>query len=81
MAQLIIAAGLARRLERSEICRIVNVTQGYISKLLTREEFNTLVKAFDILPPDTDNIEYKGIGTVMKDVGRLIYMHGEKISG
>lgn len=79
--QLSIAAGLSRKLERSEICRIVGCTQGYISKLMNNEDFLDLIKMFDILPPDNDTKEYKGVGTVMMDVGRLLYLHGEKVSG
>jgi hypothetical protein len=79
--QLIIAAGKSRRLDRSEICRISTCTQGYITKLLDKPEFNDLVKMFDMLPPDNDTKIYNGLSTVMMDVGRLIYLHGEKLSG
>ena len=81
MVQLMIAAGLARKLERSEICRITGCTQGYITKLLVKPEFDTLVKAFNILPNDKDTQTYNGLSTIMMEVGRLIYLHGEKLSG
>jgi hypothetical protein len=79
--QLIVACGLSRRLERSEICRISNCTQGYITKLLMKQDFHDLVTMFQLLPPDNDTEEYQGRRTIMMEVGRLIYLYGDKLSG
>jgi hypothetical protein len=77
--QLMIAAGISRRLDRSEICRITSCTQGYITKLLNNQAFNDLVKMFGMLPSDNDTKVYRGAGTIIMEVGRLVYSQGEKL--
>lgn len=76
--KLIIAAGLARKLARNEICRIAECVPSYIPYLLHDPEFVGLEKLFEVLPPDNDTKVYKGLGTILMDIGRYIYMMGEK---
>lgn len=77
--QLIIATGLARGIQRQEICRMANCTPSYITRLLRDEEFRSLSHMFNALPPDKDSAKYDGLGTLYLDIGRLIYSRGEKI--
>jgi hypothetical protein len=75
--QLLIAAGLARKLSRTEICRVTGCVTSYITKSLNRPDFTRLVDRFQKLPADKDTNEYKGLGTLLMEVGRLLYLEGE----
>lgn len=75
--QLLIAAGLARHLTRTEICRVTGCVNSYITKSLNNSEFTRLVTKFEKLPADKDTKEYKGLGTLLMEVGRLFYQEGE----
>ena len=77
--QLAIAVGLARQLERKEICRVASCTPSYITRLLREETFKQLIRLVEALPADKDSAVYEGLGTLYLDIGRLIYSRGEKI--
>jgi len=79
VTQMLIAAGLARQLQRREICRIANCNTSYITRLLRDDSFNELVTMFKGIPFDKDTDTYKGIGTLYLDLGKLIYSYGEKV--
>lgn len=80
ITQLIVACGLSRNIPRREICRVANCTASYITRLMHEVEFMRLIDMFSNLPVDPDTKMYKGLGTLMQDVGRFIYNHGEKIT-
>ena len=76
--QLIIAAGLTRKLDRKEICRIADCVNSYITYVTHTVGFNEIQSMFDHLPYDKDTKEYKGLGTILMDIARLLYNLGEK---
>lgn len=75
--QLIIACGIARGLTRTEICRISSCVPSYITKIEETEKIKDLIKSFQLLPADKDTKIYQGIGTILLEIGRLIYSIGE----
>lgn len=77
--QLIIACGFERKLKRSEICRVAGCSPSYLTRLMCDEDFKGLISSFESLPPDKDTLEYKGLGTLYAEVGRFVYLRGEKI--
>lgn len=79
VTQMIVAAGLSRKLQRREICRMANCNISYITRLLRNDNFHQLVTLFESLPFDGDSKIYNGIGTLYLDIGRLTYSEGEKI--
>lgn len=77
--QLIIAAGLSRKLTRREISRVSDSNLSYLTRLLKLEDFHRLIDMFDNLPVDKDTQNYSGLGTLYADIGRLVYGLGEKL--
>lgn len=78
MLQLLIAAGLAKGVDKREICRVCQVDDTYLFRLNRKEEFKQLVNMFRALPFDSDTGKYTGLRTLLMEVGRLIYSEGEK---
>ena len=77
LKQLLIAAGLSKGITRTEICRVAECGNSYISKNLNNPEFRKLKQRFSELPEDKDTKEYKGVGTLFMEVGRFLYFEGE----
>lgn len=78
LKQMMIAVCLARGFRRSEICDKVGCSESYITKLLPDELFQDLVKSLKNLQEDKDTKNYRGVGTLMMEVGRWLYSQGER---
>jgi len=76
--QLLLAAGLGRNLSRSELCRVVGISDAYISKEIRIDAFNNLILVFKNRDLDDDVKKYTGLGTLFMMVGRYLYSIGEK---
>lgn len=79
MPQLLLACGLARNISRTRLCRDIEVTNQYITKMIKFDEFNLLVNAFRAFPLDDEIREYVGKKTLLLTVAKVLYAHAEKL--
>ena len=78
MKQLLLACGKVRGVRRTNLIKMIKLSNGYVTKMDNDKKFLDLLKAFQLLEPDEDTKEMQGLSTLLKDVARLIYRLGEK---
>lgn len=78
LRQMVIAAGIARGIDRNQIIRLANCSLNSYHKALKTNGFEEFVIALRTMPIDPDNKEFKGIGTLFIDIARILYNIGER---
>ena len=77
--QIFLACGLARGIKRKTLVNDIKVEDSYITKMMKKEDFVTLINMFKTLPPDNDTKIYEGEKTLMMEAGRMFYNIGSKL--
>lgn len=77
VTQMLLAAGMAKRVKRSSLVRVLDISESYYTKQSKDNSFMKLVDSFRMMPKDKDLEEYKGMGTLLMMVGKYIYTFGD----
>jgi len=78
VTQMLLAAGISRNIKRSTLVRTLNISESYYTKMMKNSDFTKLIGSFQSLELDNDELNYNGLGTLEKTVGKFLYNLGQK---